>query len=235
MSRVIALIPAAGRGLRMQSNIEKPYLTIGGRPLLAHTLDAFDRCPAIDGCLLVVDAQRRADCRTQIVETFGYARVCGIVAGGETRQESVYLGLRALDGKADIVVVHDAARPCIDPALIAASVEYCRRHGATLTAVPVKDTVKVAHEGVVTGTLDRSMLWLAQTPQTFPYGLLRAAHERAREEGYDRATDDAELVERAGHPVTILPGDYNNIKVTTPEDLERAAQILGRRSGILRK
>ena len=224
----MALIPAAGRGLRMGSSVEKPYFMVGDRPVLAHTLDAFDRCPVVDGYLLVVAPDRQDDCREQVVERFGYERVCGIVSGGETRQASVYMGLRALDSDTDIVVVHDGARPCIEPALITASVTRCRQDGAILVAVPVKDTVKVAHDGVVTSTLDRSTLWLAQTPQTFSYPLLCDAHERARADGYI-GTDDAALVERTGHSVMILPGDYNNIKVTTLEDLNVVDRTLRHR------
>ena len=121
MNRVIALIPAAGRGLRMQSNIEKPYLKIGDRPMLAHTLDAFDRCAAVDGYILIVDPHRQEDCRTQIVDRYGYDRVIDIIDGGATRQESVYLGLQSIHADTDIVVVHDGARPCVEPSLIASS------------------------------------------------------------------------------------------------------------------
>jgi len=228
MGSVMALIPAAGKGLRMESDIEKPYLQIGDRPMLAHTLDAFDRCPEVDGYVLVVDPGRQDDCREQVVDRFGYGRVQQIVSGGATRQESVYLGLQALGPDVEVVIVHDAARPCIDSALITASVEHCWKQKAILVAVPVKDTVKVVEEGVVTQTPDRATLWLAQTPQTFVRPLLMEAHEHAGAEGYE-GTDDAALVERIGQPVHILSGDYENIKVTTPEDLETASQILSRR------
>ncbi len=227
MGSVIALIPAAGKGLRMKSDIEKPYLEIGGHPLLGHTLDAFDRCQEVDGYVLAVDPGRQDDCR-RVVERFGYDRVWQIVPGGTTRQESVYLGLQALGQDVEIVIVHDAARPCVDSALITASVAQCRTDRAVLVAVPVKDTVKVVENGVVTHTPDRATLWLAQTPQTFDRSLLMKAHQQARSEGYI-GTDDAALVERIGHSVHILSGDYENIKVTTPEDLDTAAQILSHR------
>jgi len=127
-----------------------------------------------------------------------------------------------------MVIVHDAARPCVDSALITASIAKCRTEHAVLVAVPVKDTVKVVANGVVTDTPARATLWLAQTPQTFDRSLLLQAHQQARSEGYI-GTDDAALVERTGHSVHILSGDYENIKVTTPEDLVTAAQILSQR------
>ena len=227
MGSVIALIPAAGKGLRMGSDIEKPYLEIGGRPMLGHTLDAFDRCREVDGYVLAVDPGRQDDCQ-RVVDRFGYNRVWQIVPGGATRQESVYLGLQALGRDVEMVIVHDAARPCVDSSLITASIAKCRTEHAVLVAVPVKDTVKVVANGVVTDTPARATLWLAQTPQTFDRSLLLQAHQQARSEGYI-GTDDAALVERTGHSVHILSGDYENIKVTTPEDLVTAAQILSQR------
>jgi 2-C-methyl-D-erythritol 4-phosphate cytidylyltransferase len=229
MGRVMAIIPSAGRGLRMGLAVEKPYILIGDRPLLAHTLDAFERCPEVDGYVLVVEPERLDACRRQVVEAFGYTRVCGIVPGGETRQASVYRGLLALGPDVDLVVVHDAARPCVSPEIIRSSVRQGRRYGAAVVAVPVKDTVKVVRDGMVQATPDRSTLWLAQTPQTFTCLLLKAAHERALQEGHT-GTDDAALVERLGHPVAVVPGDYENLKITTPEDLEAAERILRRRA-----
>ncbi|MBI4551390.1 MAG: 2-C-methyl-D-erythritol 4-phosphate cytidylyltransferase [Candidatus Latescibacteria bacterium] len=228
MGHVVALIPAAGRGLRMGLDIGKPYVPLCGRPVLAHTVDAFDRCPHVDGCVLVVDPERQEHCRTHVVEAFGYRRVWRIVPGGATRQESVYRGLQAIEGDADIVIVHDGVRPLIEPEVIEESVVLCRTHGAVLVAVPVKETIKIVHDGVVVATPDRATLWAAQTPQTFSYALLRDAHERARADGYE-GTDDAALVERLGHRVTILRGSYENIKLTTPEDVVVAEQILRRR------
>lgn len=228
MGHVIALIPAAGQGLRMGLEIGKPYALLAGRPVLAHTLDAFDRCPLIDGYVLVVEPDRQEYCRTQVVEAFGYHRVRAIVPGGATRQESVYAGLQAVPGDTDIVVVHDGVRPLIDPAVIGESITLCRTRAAVLVAVPVKDTVKVVQDGLVVATPERSTLWLAQTPQTFWHRILREAHDRARVDGV-HGTDDAALVERLGQPVTILRGSYENMKLTTPEDLTVAEQILRRR------
>ncbi len=225
--KVIAIIPSAGQGLRMQTEVEKPYIRIGGRPILAHTLDVLDQCPLVDGYIIVVEPSKLDACRQEIVDEFGYQRVLDVVAGGATRQESVYHGLMTLDVDTDVVLIHDAARPCISPTLINESIRQCRRDGAVLVAVPAKDTVKVVRDGVVDTTPDRSTLWLAQTPQTFTYRTLREAHERARQENYS-GTDDSALVEWAGHEVRILHGDYDNIKITTPEDLDTAERILRR-------
>lgn len=215
----------------MQTEVEKPYIRIGDRPILAHTLDVLDRCPLVDGYIIVVEPSKQDACRQEIIDNFGYQRVLAVVAGGATRQESVYHGLMALDVDTDVVLIHDAARPCIDPTLINESISQCRRDGAVLVAVPVKDTIKVVRDGVVKATPDRSTLWLAQTPQTFTCRILREAHERARQEDYS-GTDDAALVEWAGHDVHILHGDYDNIKITTPEDLDVAERILQRQSRI---
>lgn len=230
MGNVIALIPAAGRGIRMGLEIGKPYAPLAGRPVLAHTLDAFDRCPLVDGYVLVVDPERQEYCQKHVVEAFGYHRVWQIIPGGATRQESVYRGLQAMGDEADIVVVHDGVRPFIDAAVIEESITLCRTRAAVLVAVPVKETIKVVQDGVVVTTPDRATLWLAQTPQTFSYPLIWKAHEQARMEGY-RGTDDAVLVERLGQPVMVLQGSYENIKLTTPEDLVVAEQILRRRRG----
>ena len=229
--KVIAIIPSAGQGLRMQTTVEKPYIRIGGRPVLAHTLDVLDQCPLVDGYIIVVEPSKQAACQQEIIEKFGYQRVMNIVAGGATRQESVFHGLMTLDVDTDVVLIHDAARPCIDPALISESITQCGRYDAVLSAVPAKDTIKVVRDGVVENTPDRSTLWLAQTPQTFKDRTIREAHERARQENY-HGTDDSALVEWAGHDVHIIRGDYDNIKITTPEDLDTAERILRRQDRI---
>ena len=229
----MGIIPAAGQGLRMRSDTEKPYITIGGRSILAHTLSVFEACPAVDGYLLVVEPSRIASCRAHLSQADDtYPKLANVVAGGSTRQESVYLGLMALDGGTGSVLIHDAARPCVEQDALEASVLGCARYGAVISATPSTDTMKIIRDGRVEATPDRATLWRAQTPQTFPYEVLRTAHEQAREEGY-AGTDDAELVERAGYVVRVLDGTPDNIKVTTAEDLEVAERIL-RRQGRIR-
>ena len=234
----MGIIPAAGLGQRMRSDEEKPYITIGGRSILAHTLSAFEACQAVAGYVVVVEPSRVQFCKAQLTgpsEPSGagcaYPKLAKVVAGGSTRQESVYRGLMALDDDTGSVLVHDAARPCVEPGALEASVLGCARHGAVIAATPSTDTMKIIRDGVVEATPDRSTIWRAQTPQTFAYGMLRTAHERAREEGYV-GTDDAELVERAGYVVRILESAPDNIKVTTAEDLETAERILLRQGRI---
>ncbi len=232
MNSVMGIIPAAGHGLRMRSDTEKPYITIGGRSILAHTLSVFEACEAVDGYVLVVEAARVASCREHLAEAgAAYPKLAKVVAGGSTRQESVYLGLMALDEDTGSVLIHDAARPCVEQDALEASVLGCARHGAVISATPSTDTMKIIRDGRVEATPDRSALWRAQTPQTFPYRVLRTAHEQAREEGYT-GTDDAELVERAGYVVRALEGSPDNIKVTTAEDLDVAERILRRQGRI---
>ena len=238
MKSAMCIIPAAGLGQRMRSDEEKPYITIGGRSILAHTLSAFEACQVVAGYVVVVEPSRVQFCKAQLTvpsEPSGpggaYPKLAKVVAGGSTRQESVYRGLMALDDDTGSVLVHDAARPCVEPGALEASVLGCARHGAVIAATPSTDTMKIIRDGVVEATPDRSTIWRAQTPQTFAYGMLRTAHERAREEGYV-GTDDAELVERAGYVVRVLEGAPDNIKVTTAEDLETAERILLRQGRI---
>ena len=238
MNSAMGIIPAAGLGQRMRSDEEKPYITIGGRSILAHTLSVFEACQAVQGYVLVVEPSRVQFCKAQLTgpsEPSGqggaYPKLTKVIAGGSTRQESVYRGLMALDDDTGSVLVHDAARPCVEPSALEASVLGCARHGAVIAATPSTDTMKIIRDGVVEATPDRTTIWRAQTPQTFAYGMLRTAHERAREEGYV-GTDDAELVERAGYVVRVLEGAPDNIKVTTAEDLETAERILRRQGRI---
>ncbi len=254
MHSVMGIIPAAGLGLRMRSDEEKPFITIGGRSILAHTLSVFEACPAVEGYVLVVEPSRVASCRALLAgpsrlaepgepddpgvpggpgdaSSDAFPKLAEVVAGGSTRQESVYRGLMALDEDTASVLIHDAARPCVEQGALEASIQGGARHGAVISATPSTDTMKIIRDGVVEATADRSSLWRAQTPQTFAYGILRTAHERAREEGYV-GTDDAELVERAGYVVRVLEGAPDNIKVTTAEDLEVAERILRRQGRI---
>jgi 2-C-methyl-D-erythritol 4-phosphate cytidylyltransferase len=210
----------------MGGETPKLLLTLGDRPVLAHTLSAFERASLVEGVVVVASGANLNDCRG-VVSQFGFQKVSALVTGGAERQDSVRAGLEAVRGRADVVVVHDGARPYVTPGQIDASVAQIRASGGVVVAVPVKDTVKVAADGRVIETLDRSRLWAAQTPQTFPFDLLWDAHQRARAEGF-RGTDEASLVERAGGAVTILEGSCDNIKITTPEDLALGETILRR-------
>jgi 2-C-methyl-D-erythritol 4-phosphate cytidylyltransferase len=217
-----ALIAAGGTGTRFGAPRPKQYLPLAGAPILARTLQVFDRCAAISRLVLVVPEEDIAFCRESIVAPAGLSKGISVAAGGDTRQESVWRGLAQAGGDEDIVAIHDAVRPIVTPAAVGACVEAARRHGASVLGVPAWDTLKQAtSSGSVVGTLPREGVWLAQTPQAFRVGLIRAAHAKARAEGY-LGTDDAALVERMGLPVHLVAGSRLNIKITTPEDLKIA-------------
>lgn len=216
---VTVLIPAAGMGARMGAAVNKQYLSLADRPVLAHTLALFDNHPAIDH-ICIVSPQKEIDyCRAEVVDRYGFAKVGNLIPGGAERQDSVYNGLSACTAvDNDIVLIHDGVRPFFPSDRIEQVVATAARTGACVVGVPVKDTIKEVEEGLIRCTPERRRLWQAQTPQAFVFGLIRDAYERARQEGF-RGTDDASLVERLGHPVAMIEGSYRNIKITTPEDL----------------
>jgi len=223
--RLTVLVPAAGMGRRMQAGVNKQYLELDGRPILAQTLALFESSPHVVRILVIAPADELDYCRTQIVERYGFAKVSELVAGGAERQDSVRNGLRACALDADeIVLIHDGVRPLFDPTLIRPLALRAAEIGGCIVGVPVKDTVKQVDAGMITATPPRSRLWLAQTPQAFRYGLIREAHEQALAEGFN-GTDDASLLERIGRPVAMLEGDYRNLKITTPEDLVQAGAL----------
>jgi 2-C-methyl-D-erythritol 4-phosphate cytidylyltransferase len=223
---VTAVIPAAGTGVRMGGAVPKPFLPLGGIPLLARTLLRLARSQVIDAYVLVVPPGTEETCARIVVAAHRIPAVAGIVAGGDVRQASVRAGLQALPDATEVVVVHDAARPCVPVAVVRATVAAAARDGAALAAVPATETVKEATpDGRVLRTLPRERLWIAQTPQAFARALLLEAHAAAAAAGVV-ATDDAALVERLGRPVTLVPGSAENIKVTHPADLEVAARLL---------
>ncbi|HAD05130.1 MAG: 2-C-methyl-D-erythritol 4-phosphate cytidylyltransferase [Desulfuromonadales bacterium GWD2_61_12] len=223
---VSVIIPAAGFGRRMRSTVNKQNLLLDGRPVLAHTIDLFERHHLIDHIVLVTAASEVDACCTEIVERFGFTKVVAVVAGGDERQDSVRLGLLACPGDdATVVLVHDGVRPFFCGSLLPELVARVRKEGACIVAVPVKDTIKQVEEGKIVSTPDRKSLWQAQTPQGFLLGPLRKAHEAALLAGF-RGTDDASLLERMGLPVVVLEGNYRNIKITTPEDMVLARAFI---------
>jgi 2-C-methyl-D-erythritol 4-phosphate cytidylyltransferase len=221
-----ALIPAAGRGQRMGRDVEKQFLQLAGKPLLAHTLARFEATSGIDVIVVVVPPGREAYCAQEIVEAEGFRKVTHIVAGADTRQRSVTAGFRCLGENVDVVVIHDGARPFISPSLIQTSIEVASQRGSVIVAIPESDTLKrVSGDGAVVGTVDRRNLWRAQTPQAFQRPILRGALTYAEEHNLD-ATDEASLVESLSWPVYIIPGSPWNFKVTTPDDLLFAEMLL---------
>ncbi|HEQ60303.1 MAG TPA: 2-C-methyl-D-erythritol 4-phosphate cytidylyltransferase [Firmicutes bacterium] len=222
-----ALIPAAGMGRRMGASINKQYLELAGRPILAHTLALFENSPAIDRIIVISPQEEIPFCREQVVSRYGFRKVHDIVAGGAERQDSVRNGLAALPDPRgdDIVLIHDGVRPFMPAELLSEVIATAQQVGGCVVGVPVKDTVKEVSDHRVVGTPARERLWLAQTPQGFLFSVIRRAHDRALAENF-RGTDDASLVERLGLPVAMVQGSYRNIKITTPEDLTLACAFL---------
>ena len=226
---VSAVIVAAGRGTRMDMELNKQYIEIAGKPVLVRTLQVFEDCSKIEEVILVTNAQDIMYCKQQLIEIYGLNKVKSIVAGGDERQKSAYNGLCAISKDADIVMIHDGARPFIKTETICDCISQAKEFGGCVVAVPAKDTIKVADKnGFIMETLDRSVLWSIQTPQVFTCEILRNAHRKAMEDGFI-GTDDAVLVERLGHKLKLVMGSYDNIKITTKEDLSIAQAIVGKR------
>jgi 2-C-methyl-D-erythritol 4-phosphate cytidylyltransferase len=225
--KTVAVIPAAGSGVRMGSDRAKQFMDLSGTPLLALTLKPFQSCPEVDEIILVVPLRDVDYCRKEIVERFELKKVKKIVPGGKQRQDSVRLGLEAAGENWGLVLIHDGVRPAVDEALIGKVIEKARTHRAVITALPAKETVKeINSRHEVVKTYDRQQLWLVQTPQVFRYEDIVAAHQKSLHEGCEEATDDSVLIERLGIPVTVVEGSEKNIKVTTLYDLELARFLL---------
>lgn len=230
--KTVAIIPAAGTGKRMEGRVSKQYLALEGVPILVHTLRKFEGASAVDAVFLVVPAGDADVIRRDMVDFYGLGKVRKILPGGRERQDSVRAGIDALPEEAEVVVIHDGVRPFVTADLIGMSVEGAREFGAVSLGVPVKDTVKsVETGGWVEHTMERTKLWLTQTPQAFRREVIREAYRRAFAEGF-YGTDDASLVERIGIRVRMLPGLYENIKITTPGDLELGAILLMNRERV---
>ena len=215
-----AVIVAAGSGVRMDG-LDKLFTRVAGRPLLAHTVAAFEECWNIDRIAVVLSESSQEAGRTMLAEE-DFTKIVGVCHGGLRRQDSVSCGLKTL-GQVDWVAVHDGARPLIRPGMISRGLEAARETGASVPVLPLVDTIKeVAADGSVVRTLDRSHLWAAQTPQVFRYDLLMRAHKEITE----NVTDDAAMIEMLGVPLKTYEGRRRNIKITTPDDLWLAEAYL---------
>ena len=209
----------------------KQFLALGGLPVLVQSLRVFVASESVAEVVLVVPEADREFCSDEIVSRHGIAKVTHIVAGGKQRQDSVRNGLETLDENVELVVVHDAVRPFLTVDVVRRVIEKAAEHGAAVSAIPMHDTVKQSGgSGMIERTVDRSRLWLAQTPQAFSVALLHEAYRKAQVEGFE-STDDAQLVERLGYGVAIVEGSGENIKITRPEDLAIAEAILAARKG----
>ena len=225
---VVAVVPAAGAGKRLGGACPKQFLPLAGRPLLTRTLMVLEVTPQVHAVVVVCPPGGEAETRCACVEPYGLAKVAAVVSGGAQRQDSVAAGVaEAAKLGAQWLVIHDAARPLARPELFARVLEAAAQTGAAIAAVPAADTVKQAGpDDLAEATLDRSKLWLVQTPQVFERGLLERALAQAAQDGY-YATDEAGLVERLGEKVKLVMGSRDNLKVTTPEDLALAQGLLG--------
>ena len=217
------IVPAAGTGERFGGARPKPFADLGGIPVIIRTLQVFEDCDPVEGVVLVAHQDWLKDYK-DLIAHYRLKKVKAVVAGGDTRTQSVRLGLAALDARVDAVMVHDGVRPLVTAAIIVAGIDAARLTGAAIAAVPVKPTIKVVDPNacVVVETLDRELLWEVQTPQVFDRKILQRAYAEDR----DGATDDAALVERTGVQVKVFMGSYTNIKITTPDDLVAARAFI---------
>ncbi len=236
-----AVVLAGGKGSRMGGQVKKQYMQLNGRPLLAYCLETFENSPEVDDIILVCGEGDETWCREQIVRKYGFTKIRKITVGGKERYHSVWNGLKAAEN-CGIVMIHDGARPFVTESMLKRLLAGVQETGACIAAVPVKDTIKMADQDqLVEETLPRQKLWAVQTPQVFSYELAYQAYEKllgAGESGEGRddaalsgITDDAMVVELLGDArVKLVEGSYDNLKITTPEDLDLAEQILKKKN-----
>jgi 2-C-methyl-D-erythritol 4-phosphate cytidylyltransferase len=230
--QVFAILPAAGLGTRMAGPQPKQFLSLDGIPILVHSLRAFASVQRVTAIIVAVRKPEMERVEAQVAE-YGFSDRVNVVEGGDNRQESVTHALAALKAEPeDIVLVHDAVRPLIDAATIDRTIDAVIEHGAAIVGMPAVDTIKqverTAHGALITSTIPREFIVLAQTPQGFRYGLLRSAFAEATADGFV-GTDEASVVERAGHAVAVVHGSQVNLKITQPGDLELAEFYLSQR------
>jgi len=216
---VTAVVPAAGQGTRLGSNTPKQFLTLGDRPLLAHSLQILASIETIQEIIIAIPDTDQEYCRKEVLQYLSTPKVIRLVPGGARRQDSVRHALDALTNQPDFVLIHDAARPFLTTDMLDRAIQVAIQIGASVVALPMPDTVKYVNgSGMIEHTVNREHLWLAQTPQVFRFDWLLKAHQWAHDQNLD-VTDDAALVEQFGFPVSVVPGSSMNLKITRPEDL----------------
>ena len=222
-----AIVLAAGQGKRMNSKVQKQFLLIKGKPVLYYSLSCFQNSREIEEIIVVTGNDSINFCKQEIIEAYGFSKVKAVIAGGRERYDSVYAGLCACEDS-DYVFIHDGARPFLTEDMIRRGKEAVLASGACVIGMPSKDTIKIADEnGMVASTPSRSLVWNIQTPQIFSYTAIREAYERARQQNMADITDDAMVMERFGNmKIKLVAGSYENIKITTPEDILVAKKIL---------
>jgi len=231
--QVFAILPAAGLGTRMAGPQPKQFLSLDGVPILIHSLRAFAAVQRVTAIYVAVRKTELERVEAEVAE-YGFADRVHVVEGGDNRQESVVNALAAVPAEADdVVLVHDAVRPLIDTATIDRTIDAVAEYGAAIVGLPAVDTIKqverTAHGALITATIPREFIVLAQTPQGFRYGLLQKAMNEATADGFV-GTDEASVVERAGLPVAVVHGSQVNLKITQPGDLELAEFFLRQRT-----
>ena len=227
MSKNYAIIVAAGKGKRMGTDINKQFLNIKDKPVIYHTLKIFADSKAIDGIIIVCADNEIEYCKNEIVKKYQIDKVLKIVSGGKERQNSVYNGINALDS-CEIVLIHDGARPFVNNRIIEEGIKYAREYGACACGVVPKDTIKIRDiKGFSASTLNRNELFSVQTPQCFRYDLILECHRKLNRDKVN-VTDDTAVVNYYGNQVYLYEGSYDNIKITTPEDLYMAERIIER-------
>ena len=222
---IAAVVVAAGKGVRMGGPLPKQFLTLRGMPVVCHSLKVLAR--HVDAVVLVAAQQYIAYCREKVLTRIDLPVPIDVVAGGKERQDSVYRGLCAIEGHAELVLIHDAVRPFVPEEALTTAIRRAQETGACILGISAIDTLKQVRDGRIAGTLQRDGIWQAQTPQVFRTDRILAAHRQAIREGIV-GTDDAALVERMGHPVDIVCGSRFNLKITTPEDLLIAEALFDR-------
>ncbi|MEF9992253.1 MAG: 2-C-methyl-D-erythritol 4-phosphate cytidylyltransferase [Peptostreptococcaceae bacterium] len=219
------IIVAAGTGSRMKKDINKQFIKLNNKEIIVHTIDKFYNNNSIDDIVVVIKESEEEYFINNVIKKYGFDNI-KITYGGNERQDSVHNGIKELDKNCDVVIVHDGARPFVTDDIIKNSIEEAKKHNAVVVGVKVKDTIKIVGEdGNIIDTPNRSYLWSVQTPQVFKYEVITKAYEDAYNGNY-YGTDDAMLVERIGYNVKMIEGSYDNIKITTQEDLKFGEQIL---------
>lgn len=225
--RVAAIVPAAGLGKRFGPGTNKPFRLLLDKPLIVWTLEALQNIDEIEEIIPVLK-ESDMELGVKVFESHNLTKITRIAPGGRERQDSVYHGLKLIDGKADIVLIHDGCRPLIDREIVLEAINNIKGFDGAIVAVPVKDTIKEAENSIVKQTIKREALWQVQTPQVFRYSSIMKAYDKAMAEGF-YSTDDSALIEKLGGRVRIIMGSYDNIKVTTPEDIPIAEILLKKR------
>ena len=222
-----AIVLAAGKGTRMNSKIQKQFLEVEGKPVIYYSLKCFQESPLIRDIILVTGEESLSYCKEEIVKRFGFSKVKKVTAGGKERYDSVYAGLCACDNTY-YVLIHDGARPFVTEEILERTCFAVKETGACVVGMPAKDTIKISDRNkMVESTPAREKVWLVQTPQAFRYSLIKESYESIRCKDMSGITDDAMIVEQeSGVKVALVHGSYENLKITTPEDLIIAEAFL---------